>query len=128
MSFRYTNPALAVSQPQLNTLRQVDVSAQWPITARWTGIARWNYSLVDSKLIEGLAGFEYNAGCWAFRVVGHRFVTATQNDSTSLFVQLELNGLSKIGSNPLELLRRSISGYHREEPQPARRDAPFPSF
>ncbi len=128
LSYRYTNPALARAQPLDNTLRQVDVSAQWPVTSRWTAIARFNYSLIDSTLIEGLAGFEYNGGCWAFRVVGHRFVTATRNDSSSLFVQLELNGLSKIGSNPLELLRRSISGYHREDPQHMRSDTPFPSY
>jgi LPS-assembly protein len=128
LSYRYTNPALVTTQPQASTLRQVDISTQWPITARWTGIARWNYSLVDGKLIEGLGGLEYNGGCWAFRVVGHRFVTATQSEVSSIFVQLELNGLSKIGSNPLELLRRSISGYYREDPHPSRPDAPFPSY
>jgi LPS-assembly protein len=35
----------------------------------------------------------------------------TSSSTTSLFFQLELNGLSKIGSNPLEVLKRSISGY-----------------
>jgi len=127
LSYRYIHGTLP-NQPQNNTLRQIDISTQWPISARWTGIARWNYSMVDRKLIEGLAGFEYNGGCWAFRVVGHRFVTATQNETSSVFLQLELNGLSKIGSNPLELLQRSISGYHREEPHPSRPDAPFPSY
>ncbi len=135
LSYRYIHGALLTpgqvplaNQQQNNTLRQVDVSTQWPITGRWTGIARWNYSLIDSKTIEALVGFEYDGGCWAFRAVGHRFVTATRSEVSSVFVQLELNGLSKIGSNPLELLRRSISGYHRQDAQPARPDAPFPSF
>jgi LPS-assembly protein len=91
-----------------------------------SGIARWNYSTQDSKLLEGLAGLEYNGGCWAFRVVAHRFTTATQTQSTSLFMQLELNGLSRIGSSPLELLRRNIAGYYRQEAQSARPDDAIP--
>jgi len=130
VSYRYihsTTPQNTVA-PQNNTLRQIDISAQWPIAARWAGIARWNYSMFDSRLIEGLAGFEYNGGCWAFRVVAHRFVTATQTQTSSVFLQLELNGLSKIGSNPLELLQRSISGYYRQDPQSSPAEAPFPAY
>jgi len=77
-------------------------------------------------MIEGLAGLEYNGGCWVFRVVGHHFATATQNQVSSIFLQLELNGVSKIGSNPLELLRRNIAGYYRQESQSSRPDDPFP--
>ena len=61
--------------------------------------------------LEALAGFEYNGGCWVFRAVGHRLAIATQAASTSFFLQLELNGVSRIGSNPLDLLKRSILGY-----------------
>ncbi len=60
---------------------------------------------------------EYDGDCWAFRIVAHRFVTATRNEVNSIFMQLELNGVSKLGSNPLTLLRRNISGYHRQDPQ-----------
>ncbi len=60
------------------------------------------------------------------RVVGHHFATAAQNQVSSLFMQLELNGVSKIGSNPLELLRRNIAGYYRQESQSTRPDDPFP--
>ena len=45
-------------------VKQVDLSAQWPVTAAMSAVGRWNWSLQDRKLIEGLAGFEYNAGCW----------------------------------------------------------------
>ena len=136
VSYRYTNGALLTANQvqtpgttvQNNTLRQIDISTQWPVSGRWTGIGRWNYSLFDNKLVEGLAGFEYNGDCWAFRVVGHRFATATQEQVSSVFLQLELNGLSKIGSNPLEMLRRSISGYYRQDAQPVRSDAVFPGY
>ena len=86
-------------------LEQLDLSAQWPLSRRWSGVARWNYSLQDNSLLEALVGLEYTAGCWALRIVGHEFVTSIDQDSTSLLFQLELNGLSRIGNNPLELLR-----------------------
>ncbi|MBA2350236.1 MAG: LPS-assembly protein LptD [Burkholderiales bacterium] len=94
-----------------DALEQVDVSTQWPISSKWSGVARFNYSLRDSRVLEGLAGFEYNGGCWSLRVVGHRFAVATADASNSIFVQLELNGLSRIGSNPLDVLKQNIFGY-----------------
>ncbi len=81
-------------------------------------VGRWNWSLTDRKLIEGLAGFEYNAGCWEIRAVAHRFITATQQVSTSFQIQLELSGLSRIGISPLETLRQNISGYRRSDEIP----------
>jgi LPS-assembly protein len=104
----------------LDVLEQTDISAQWPLSGQWTALARWNYSLREKRSIESLAGFEYNGGCWAFRLVGHRFATATQTTSTSIFLQLELNGVSRIGSNPLEVLKRNISGYVRQDPSSQR--------
>jgi LPS-assembly protein len=53
-------------------------------------------------------------------VVAHRFALATQAASTSIFFQLELNGVSRIGSNPLETLRRNIGGYTQYDPRIAR--------
>ena len=71
---------------------------------------------------EGLAGVEYDGGCWALRVVAHSFATTATNSVNSFFMQLELNGVSKIGSNPLELLRRNIAGYYRGTAQAVRTD------
>ncbi|MBK7661784.1 MAG: LPS-assembly protein LptD [Betaproteobacteria bacterium] len=105
----------ARDDPERPGIKQVDFSAQWPLFAGLTGVARWNWSLKDKKLIEGLAGFEYNAGCWEIRAVAHRFITATEQVSTSFQVQLELSGLSRIGINPLETLRQNISGYRRSD-------------
>ena len=49
------------------------------------------------------------------RAVAHRFITATQQESTSFQIQLELTGLSRIGINPLETLRQNITGYRRSD-------------
>ncbi len=113
----------------VNSIEQTDVSAQWPLSSRWSAVGRWNYSHRDDRTLEALGGFEYNGGCWVLRVVGHRFATATREASTSVFVQLELNGVSRIGSNPLDILRRNIAGYVRQDPRPVRaEEAPWAQY
>ena len=42
-----------------------------------------------------------------------RFPLTATTSSSSVFVQLELNGFSRLGSNPLEALKRSVPGYQR---------------
>ena len=90
---------------------QVNLSTQWPISRRWYGVGLVSYSLPDSTAIQGLAGLEYNADCWVFRVVAQRLYTATDTVQTSYFIQLELKGFSKVGTNALQTLRENISGY-----------------
>jgi LPS-assembly protein len=94
-----------------NRLEQVDVAAQWPLAQRWYGAARVNYSLPDSQVAEGLLGVEYKADCWIFRLVGQRIPTATGKATSSIFFQLELTGLTRLGSNPIDALQTSIPGY-----------------
>lgn len=93
------------------SVEQLDVSAQWPLATRWYGLMRYNYSLKDGRLLEGLAGLEYNAGCWATRGVMQSIATAAGISSTSFFIQLELNGIGRFGANPLDVLKHSIPGY-----------------
>ncbi|HYD63403.1 MAG TPA: LPS-assembly protein LptD [Noviherbaspirillum sp.] len=102
---------LQYRRSRVNNLEQVDVSSQWPLAERWYGVARVNYSLPDSKVAEGLLGMEYKADCWVFRIVGQRTPTATGQVNTALFFQLELNGLTRLGSNPIDALRANIPGY-----------------
>jgi len=94
-----------------DVLHQVDASSQWRWTEKWQTVARINYSLQDHRILEGLAGLEYNACCWSLRFVLQHLTTATQKTTTAAFLQLELNGLMQIGSNPLQVLQRSIPGY-----------------
>ncbi len=106
LSYRYTR----ATETQLN-LEQIDLSTEWPLAPRWYGLARWNYSLSESRPIEGLAGAEYDAGCWQARAVMQRVETATANANYALYFQLELGGLASIGTSPMSLLKRSIPGY-----------------
>ena len=94
-----------------NSIKQMDLSAQWPLSGHWHGVARWNYSFQDSRILEALTGLEYNEKCWAVRLVAQRFATATQQVSTGFFVQLELNDLVMVGADPLTLLRQDVPGY-----------------
>ena len=90
---------------------QIDISAQWPLGKRWYGMFRYNYSLQDNKLVEGLAGLEYNGGCWAIRTVFQRLATKEDQSTDAFFLQLELNGMGRIGANPLDVLKHSVPGY-----------------
>jgi LPS-assembly protein len=95
----------------VDRLKQFEVSGQWPITNRWYGVSRVNYSIRDRKVAESLVGLEYKADCWIFRAVAQRVPTATGVAASSIFLQLELNGLSKLGSDPIEALQRNVPGY-----------------
>lgn len=100
-----------------NILRQVDVSGQWPIAPGWFGIGRLNYSFPDRLVLEGLAGVEYNAGCWVFRAVARRIQAAVQTTSTELLFQLEFNGFGQFGTgDALTLLQRTVPGYAQTNP------------
>lgn len=109
LSYRYTE----------ERLEQIDVSGQWPLAPKWYGVGRWNYSLRENQPIEGLAGVEYNAGCWQARAVMQRVSTLAANANYAFFFQLELGGIASIGSNPLRLLERSIPGYTSSNVMPA---------
>lgn len=92
-------------------LGQIDISAQWPLFGGWHGVGRFNYSTKEHRVIETIGGLEYDAGCWIGRFVVQRLATIADKPTSALFFQLELNDFSRIGSNPLQLLRRNIPGY-----------------
>jgi LPS-assembly protein len=98
-------------------LEQTDVSTEWPIAGRWTFRARSLYSQRDRRNVDSYAGVEYNACCWALRILGSRRLSvdtvnnnaATQN--TSIMLELELTGLSKLGHIPDSPLRESVFSF-----------------
>jgi LPS-assembly protein len=95
---------------------QYDISGQWPVIGRWGLAGRWNYSNDARKLLEGVLGVEYKVGCWAFRIVANRFLNGLDDKgkdryATGLFVQLELRGITRIGSNAIGELERSVQGF-----------------
>lgn len=77
----------------------------------WYGVGRVNYSMRDRRLTDVIAGLEYDAGCWIGRVVAERLSTGRSEATTRLLFQLELVGLSRLGSNPLQVLKENVPGY-----------------
>lgn len=114
-SYRYTSDPLT----QQSTVSQIDIAGQWPVSAQWYAVGRYNYSIRDRQLLEAIAGVEYNASCWAVRVVAQRLEALAGTPNTSLFVQLELNDFGSVGANPVGLLRRSIPGYGKTNELPS---------
>ncbi|MEW6332277.1 MAG: LPS-assembly protein LptD [Pseudomonadota bacterium] len=97
-------------------LEQTDVSTEWPLAARWTLRARSLYSQRDHRNVESYAGAEYNACCWALRVVAGRrlvynSVDNTAEQSNTVMFELELTGLSRLGSVPDSPLRESMFSF-----------------
>lgn len=98
----------------VNELEQTDVSAEWPFAARWTFRARSLYSQRDRRNVESYAGVEYNACCWALRVLVNRRLSVntalnnTATQSNGIMLQLELTGLSTLGNAPESPLRESM--------------------
>lgn len=121
---------------------QVELAWQWPLfgpapgaaplrpgsaggggsacTGRWYSVGRVNYSTRDSRITDSVWGTEYDAGCWIGRIVAERLSTGRSEATTRLLLQLELVGLSRLGSNPLQVLKDNIPGYRllRDERTP----------
>ena len=77
----------------------------------WYSVGRLNYSLKDRRATDAVVGAEYDAGCWITRIVAEHLSTGRSEATTRLLLQLELVGLSRIGSNPLKVLKDNIPGY-----------------
>jgi len=113
---------------------QVELGWQWPIYGPTPGeratraagngcngtlysVGRVNYSTRDDRVTDAIAGLEYDAGCWIGRLVVERLATGRSDATTRLLFQLELVGLSRLGTNPLRVLKDNVPGYQllREE-------------
>jgi LPS-assembly protein len=102
-------------------VKQIDMSAQWPIYRNIYGVGRFNYSLADRRLTEGVIGVEFDGCCYVVRAVAQRLATSSTTSTTAFFLQLELNGLARVGTSPLDILKRNIPGYNVLYENPTRR-------
>jgi LPS-assembly protein len=120
----------------LGASEQVELAWQWPLfgatpgaagsrsglgsgssssgnacTGSWYSVGRATYSTRDRRVTDSILGLEYDAGCWIGRVVAERQSTGLSEATTRLLLQLELVGLSRLGTNPLQVLKDNIPGY-----------------
>lgn len=132
-----------------NLSEQLELGWQWPIFGRtpdaidFAGkphgdpascngslytVGRVNYSTRDSRLVDAILGLEYDAGCWITRVVAERLSTGQTEATTRLLIQLELVGLSRLGSNPLQVLKDNVPGYRLLRDGPVGPQNTFPLY
>jgi LPS-assembly protein len=126
VNYRAIRELLTLSGPV--RVKQVDVAGQWPIYGGIYAVGRVNYSIDDRRLTEGIFGLEFDGCCYVIRAVAQRLATSTTTATNAFFLQLELNGLGRVGSNPLDVLKRNIPGYSLLYENPTRRrlDEPTP--
>lgn len=97
---------------QKGVLEEADFSFVLPFTSRWSLLGRLNYSLRDNATLERLIGLEYKSCCWGLQLVSRKFISRRSGESDSSFIlQIELKGLSKIGSRTSNVLKNGILGY-----------------
>ena len=120
LNFSYRYETAALEGVLIDDFR---VSGQWPLSARWYGVGALDYSVAQGAWVQSVAGFEYKANCWVGRFVLSRYavtlpssVTFSNSYTTTWFLQIELNGLTSVGTNPLDQLQRTITGFQRINP------------
>lgn len=108
-----------VNPDNSSTLDQYEVSGQWPIARQWYGIARYNYDLISNKVLNRVAGLEYDADCWVVRVVQRRYQNTSVLATSEIYMQIDFKGFSGLGSNPINLIRFNVPGYEPISANPA---------
>ena len=108
--------------------KQYEVGGQWPVyhqpprangcSGTLYAVGRVDYSANDRTATYAIGGFEYDAGCWIGRVMVERDATGTNRYTNHVVLQLELNGLSTLGTGSLRVLKDNVPGYQplRDDP------------
>ena len=93
----------------------------WPISPQWRIIARWNQDLIRDRVVEALAGLEYQSCCWSIRLAARRWVNDADifsadkvEEKDGMYLQIQLKGLAGIGQSLEGLLQDSIIGYQEQ--------------
>ncbi len=93
-------------------LEQWDAAFAWRLSPSWQVFARQVYSTKEDKSIDRFAGFEYAGCCWRLRLLGRNYVSNRTGESdNSILLQVELAGLSSVGSRSDTFLEGAIRGY-----------------
>ena len=119
LGYRYT----FVDGDPMHDIRQGDFSTQWPLFWHWNAVSRVTFSFTEGRILEEMAGLEYNQSCWMLRLVAQKFPLPNQHTSTGIFIQLELNDFIALGRDPLETLRLGIPGYSKLNAKPTSQPA-----
>lgn len=93
-------------------LEQWDAAFAWRISPSWQIFARQVFSTREDKSIDRFAGFEYGGCCWSLRLLARNYVSnRTGQSDNSIMLQVELKGLSSVGTRSNTFLESGIRGY-----------------
>lgn len=93
-------------------LEQWDAAVAWRLSPAWQVFARQVYSTREDESIDRFAGFEYGGCCWRARLLARNYVSNRTGESdNSVLLQVELTGLSSVGTRNDTFLERGIRGY-----------------
>lgn len=97
-------------------LEQADFSFLYPISPAWSVVGRYYHSIRDHKLLEAIAGVQWDSCCMSVRLLGRRYVRNREGElNNSIQVEFELKGLGSAGQDTERVLRRAILGYYRDD-------------
>ncbi|MFM2287167.1 MAG: hypothetical protein RL684_310, partial [Pseudomonadota bacterium] len=138
IGYRYTRGTADPITSGTGWVDQAEASIAWPIGRHWDFYARSAYALGSSAKytvttivadpltqvgtpvtrqltahsLENFAGFQYRGSCWGLRLIARDAVSRTAGKrDQGWYLQLELNGLSSVGSGAEAFLRGAIRGY-----------------
>ena len=97
-------------------LEQADFSFLYPISPTWSVVGRYYHSIQDDKLLEAIAGVQWDSCCLAVRALARRYVRNREGElDNAIQVEFVLKGLGSAGQDTERTLRRAILGYHRDD-------------
>ena len=100
-------------------LEQWDAGFAWRISPNWQLYARQVYSTREDKSIDRFAGFEYGGCCWRVRLLARNYVSNRTGESdNSVLLQVELKGLSSVGTRRTTLSWNAAFGDTHPPPHP----------
>ena len=95
------------------------------VAPSWSVVGRYYYSFyrdptalpqVEPKLLEAIAGVQWDSCCVAVRLVARRYLRNRQGElNDAIQLEIELKGLGSAGPKTEDRLRRAILGYYRED-------------
>jgi LPS-assembly protein len=93
-------------------LEQWDAAFAWRLSPNWQLYARQVYSTKENKSIDRFAGFGYAGCCWRLRLLARNYVSNRTGESdNSVLLQVELTGLSSVGTRSDTFLENAVRGY-----------------
>ena len=93
-------------------LSEIDTSFSLPINKKWGIVGKLDYDLSNDRVLEQLAGIEFEDCCLASRLVARRYLT-TDNTSydDAIYFEVNFKGLGSISTGVNAILKENIYGY-----------------